>query len=161
MDGQHPGALISRLAVLFVAAIVACSHSVSGQRSCSYANAEFERANADFIEGWEIIFPEEDVAPVEYAVRRVDVTCVDYIDGASIGWPGYMIAGYTESPGHVVVATINPLDGAPVALRSSSYFHELVHVALWTVDGDADVDHAEGTGPWSPQHDALIAILKD
>ena len=149
------------LACLLLLSLPSCSHVTPGLRLCDYPPEDFERANADFLEGWESIFGAEDMAGIEFAVRRLDVTCVEHIDGASIGWPGFIVTGYTPNPGEVVILTHDPISEEPWTLRQGSYSHELVHVALWTTTGDGDASHAEGDGPWETRHDVLISILTD
>lgn len=37
--------------------------------------------------------------------------------------------------------------------------HELVHLALWDLDGDPDRTHAAPPGPWTSEHDEVIRDL--
>ncbi len=161
MDGQHPERPLKYLAALLLVSLSSCSHVTGGVRTCEYPLEDFAQANADFLEGWESIFGPDEMPAIEFAVRKLDVTCTEHIDGASIGYPGWIVTGYTQDPGEVVILTLNPVSGEPWTLRQGSYFHELVHVALWTTTGDGDVTHAEGDGPWEVRHDVLVAILKD
>lgn len=48
------------------------------------------------------------------------------------------------------------------SLGATALAHELVHVALWTLDGDGDDrGHAEPPGPWTADHDAFIERTGD
>lgn len=49
----------------------------------------------------------------------------------------------------------------PGPLSSSTLAHELTHDHLDRVHGDPDADHADGNGPWTAIHDAVIEEAGD
>jgi hypothetical protein len=42
-------------------------------------------------------------------------------------------------------------------MGKSAFSHELCHVMLWSDPGDPDRNHAEAPGPWTEQHDEMLA----
>lgn len=64
-------------------------------------------------------------------------------------------SGVMLSEAHVAVAV-----GGAERPHDTRLAHELVHVALSQTQGDPDdASHAEGDGPWGPEHDDLIRDL--
>jgi hypothetical protein len=48
----------------------------------------------------------------------------------------------------------------PYPLWKTALWHELTHVVLYWTEGDADIDHELGDGPWLDEHNEIIQNLR-
>lgn len=65
-------------------------------------------------------------------------------------------AGKTLDPFTIQIAGLRYYGMEPFAVSDSAFSHEMCHVMLWAHDGDPDADHADGRGPWTKRHDAML-----
>lgn len=79
-------------------------------------------------------------------------------DTVTFDWYGeeHTALAVTLSPDYVLMSVQDGL-----SLGRSSFFHELVHVVLWNLQGDPDPDHlGDKYSGWEEEHEELIFELR-
>lgn len=132
-------------------ALSACATTTSGERCEAFSKAEFAAVERDFVAAWKRKVPSQ-ADEVERAIEAAGVRCVGKPFPSGLG---VVTLGVTVSPSEIVIATKFP-SGERLPLRTGAYIHELVHLALWNLEDDPDVNHGESGGPWADFHNAII-----
>lgn len=144
-----------RFVVLAFAIIFSgCSVLVEGNHitGSPYDVREVKAGVYDMIGEWPLWF---DGAPEDFLT---DVR-IDFDEVVTTSYHG-RVAGCTHGKLWVMVSTqdVNYVD---VPLHRTAMWHELMHVALWNIEGDPDHDHEDGEGPWTDDHNEFVGILKE
>ena len=110
----------------------------------------------DFQTRWQVLFDETPVVPEDIFVGD------HFWYGFDIEAPdGCLYEGHADGTTVYVVGQRPDEDGEwhTIPLWNTTLPHESTHNALRAKTGNGDPDHAEGTGPWTKDHDLLIGSM--